>query len=80
MAQFKLTDLAHIVSQTADRSWLSGRIGDMIHSSLELEVKVFDGNPRTGVYVVVLEGRLEPTEGPHAGDGAQVSMNALATR
>jgi len=68
MAKFQLTDLTSFDAAMVDRSWLSARIGEMIHSSLDLVVKVFDRNPRTGVYVVVLEGRLDPLEGAHAAD------------
>ena len=64
MADFKISDLWGIEGETAERDWLGNRLGDLVRSSLELEVRVFDRNPRTGIFVVVLEGRLEPTDSP----------------
>ena len=62
-----IEELRSIEGSRADHSMLSATMVKLIFASRELEAKVYDSDARSGMYVVVLEGILEPgAEGPIA--------------
>lgn len=69
MGRMHVEDIIAIESAQAEPDRLSILIVKLILSSRELEAKVYDNNPRTGNYVVVLEGTLDIGEREQEFDG-----------
>jgi hypothetical protein len=62
MHRSPLEDLRQIEGADSDPGVVSASIVRLIYASREFGAKVFDSDPRTGTYVVVLEGVLEINE------------------
>ncbi|HZM71191.1 MAG TPA: hypothetical protein VFB95_12605 [Candidatus Cryosericum sp.] len=84
MELLQMDDVRALETIQAEPGRLSALIVKLIFASREIEAKVYDSNPRTGNFVVVLEGTLDigqrarrldaTTPAPEAGDriGAMV--------
>lgn len=59
MGRFLIDELRGIEGAAPDLNALSAKVVKLILSSRQIEAKVYDSDPRTGVYVLVLEGILE---------------------
>lgn len=60
MGRFSVEDLEALERVGTEPARLSGILERLVLGSMEVEAKVYDRDSRTGVYVVVLEGRLQP--------------------
>ena len=62
MHRFFMEELPELEEASSGTGPLSARVARLILSSREITAKVYDSDARTGMYVVVLEGMLEPAE------------------
>lgn len=78
MELLQMDEIRALETIQAEPGRLSALIVKLIFASREIEAKVYDSNPRTGNFVVVLEGTLDigerarrfdsTTPAPEAGD------------
>src|SRR5262245_29115700 len=59
MRRSPIEELRDSEGAKADPGTLSSTFSQLIHASREFEAKIYDSDPETGAYVVVLEGILE---------------------
>ena len=78
MELLQMDEIRALETIQAEPGRLSALIVKLIFASREIEAKVYDSNPRTGNFIVVLEGTLDigerarrfdsTTAAPEAGD------------
>ena len=59
MNVLRMDEVRALETTPAEPGRLSALIVKLVWASREIEAKVYDSNPRTGNFIVVLEGTLE---------------------